>query len=369
MAAFREDPTPMGVTIKEIAAAAGVSWQTVSLVMRDKGRVGEATRRRVRATAERLGYRPNGAARAYRTGRFDCVALVLGAVDERSDLPIGLLRGVQEELGRNDMHLSVARLPDAELARAGFVPRVLRENSADGMLINYTHGIPRRMLELIERSRAPAVWLNTNLPRDCVCPDDEEAACRLTRHLLGLGHRRIAYVKTDASSHYSTAERRRGYEMAMAEAGLAPLAIDRAVRPRESGPLFDALLAAEDRRPTALILRPEDLATAAYCAACRGLRVPRDISLVCIAGAELRLAGADVTAAIVPSRQEGIEAVRMLLARIRTPGASFPARRIPFDFVAGATCAPPASRAGLAIAPHKKTAPRAHYQGRSNSHA
>lgn len=335
----------MGVTIKEIAAAAGVSWQTVSLVMRDKGRVGETTRRRVRATAERLGYRPNGAARAYRTGRFDCVALVLGAADERSDLPIGLLRGVQEELGRNDMHLSVARLPDAELARAGFVPRVLRENSADGMLINYTHAIPRRMLELIERSRAPAVWLNTDLPRDCVRPADEEAACRLTRHLIGLGHRRIAYVKTDVSPHYSTEERRRGYEMAMAEAGLAPLAIDRAVTPRESGPLFNSLLAAEGRRPTALILRPEDLATAVYCAACRGLRVPRDISLACIAGAGLQLAGADVTAVIVPSRQEGIEAVRMLLARIRTPGASFPARRIPFDFVAGATCGSPRAEA------------------------
>lgn len=330
----------MSVTIKEIAAAAGVSWQTVSFVVRGKGRISEATRRKVQDAAERLGYRPNGAARAYRTGRFGCAALVLGHSDERSDLPLGLLHGIQDALARNDLHLTVARLPDAELTRSGFVPKVLRENFADGMLINYTHDIPDAMLALIEGSRAPAIWLNTNLPHDCVHPDDEAAAHRLTGHLLALGHRRIAYVKTDASPHYSTVERRSGYERAMAEAGLPLLSTDRSVPASEQTALFDAILSSPDR-PTALIVRPEDIATVAYLAARRNVRIPQDLSLACIAGAAQRFAGMEVTAVIVPSDDEGAAAVAMLLAKIEAPETVLPARRIPFHFAEGETCAVP----------------------------
>ena len=332
----------MSVTIKEIAAAAGVSWQTVSFVMHGKGRISDATRRNVQAAAKRLGYRPNGAARAYRTGRFGCAALVLGHSEARSDLPLGLLHGIQDELARNDMHLTVARLPDAELTLTGFVPKILRENFADGMLINYTHDIPEAMLELIRNSRAPAVWLNTNLAHDCVHPDDEAAAHRLARRLVDLGHRRIAYVKTDDSPHYSTRERRLGYERAMAEAGLSPAATVRVVPPSEQVAVYDALLAVADR-PTALIVRPEDLATVDYLAALHGLRIPRDLSIACIAGTAVYFAGMSVTAAIVPSDQEGIAAVEMLRAKIEAPDTLLPARRIPFRFADGETAVAPAA--------------------------
>ncbi|NLB69157.1 MAG: LacI family transcriptional regulator [Lentisphaerae bacterium] len=329
----------MSVTIKDIASEANVSWQTVSLVMHGTGRISEATRRKVKKVADRMGYRPNAAARAYRTGRFDCVALVLAYNEARSDLPTGLLYGIQNALARNNLHFTVARLPDDELTRAGFVPKVLRENFADGMLINVTHDIPDKMLDLIQESRAPAVWLNTDLPTDCVCPDDESASFHLARHLIELGHRKIAYVKTDSSTHYSTRERRSGFAKALLENGLRPYLIERSIKFGEQTELFDPLLTGASR-PSAMIVRPEDVATVAYMAACRGIRIPDDLSLACIAASAPHFADMMVTSAIVPSDTEGAEAVTMLLAKIKKPEIALPTRRTPFAFGKGHTCAP-----------------------------
>jgi len=133
----------MATTLKVIAEAAGVSIPVVSQVLNSKGqRFRPETRRRVRQAAERLGYRPNNSARAMATGRLGCAALVLSTQGYRSTLPAELLRGIDEELARHNMHLTIARLPDEKLTREGYVPKILREWLSDGLLINYTSDIP-----------------------------------------------------------------------------------------------------------------------------------------------------------------------------------------------------------------------------------
>jgi LacI family transcriptional regulator len=327
----------MAVTLREIALHTGLSKPTVTRILgRDADRFSPSTRKLVLDTAKKLGYRVNSAARAMSRGRFGCIALVLGSDVRRSDMPVGLLMGMQEALAAQDMHLSVTRLPDDKLTAEGTIPKVLRESMADGMIINYTHGIPGKMLDLIRDQASPVVWVNTDLLTDCVRPDDFAGSKLLTEHLLSLGHKRILYTKFDSSDHYSGHERRAGYDAAMKQAGLASQSIDRAVDASEQVAVIRACLNS-DSRPTAVIARPEDVPTFAICAAELGLKVPADLSLASISGRPHALMGMDVTSAIVPTEQEGVEAVRMVLEKLSSPGVPVERKMVPFKLHAGHT--------------------------------
>src|SRR4051812_13039083 len=228
----------MTITIKEIARRTGLSIPTVGNVLgRSANRYSAKTRERILQVAHELGYKPNASARAMRQGRFGCAALVLSRSKQQthSHIPTGLLDGLDDALAQHDMHLTVARLTDEELSSDDFLPKVLRESMADGMIVNYTHEIPQAMLELIHAHHAPAVWLNAKLAEDCVYPDDLGAAHAATKRLIELGHRRIAFVHFVAPNvfpepfeharpkfHYSVADREAGYVSALREAGLKP---------------------------------------------------------------------------------------------------------------------------------------------------
>src|SRR3954469_6406342 len=228
----------MSVTIKEIARRTGLSIPTVGNVLgRAASRYSAETRQRVLKAASDLGYKPNASARAMRQGRFGCAALVLSRSKQQthSHIPAGLLDGLDDALAQHGMHLTVSRLTDEELASDNFLPKVLRESMADGMIVNYTHEIPQGMLDLIHAHHAPAVWLNAKLSEDCIYPDDFAAARSATQHLLRLGHRRISLLHFISSGvfptsfeqarprfHYSVADRADGYASVMRQAGLTP---------------------------------------------------------------------------------------------------------------------------------------------------
>lgn len=327
----------MAVTLSQIAAVTGLSKPTVTRILgSDSHKFNPETRRRVIEMAARMGYRPNSAARAVGSGRFNCVALLLGYSSARSDLPEGLLRGVHDELAQHNMHLNITRLPDQQLTSNGFVPKVLRENMADGILVNYTHDIPTRMLELIRAHHAPAVWVNSDLPNDCVRPDDVGGARQITEYLLIRGHRRIAYVKFDASNHYSRESRQQGYRQAMAQAGRTPWVVDHQVPGNEHLAVARTLLTGADRA-TALIVRPEDAATFAVVAASLGLSIPSDVSLACIANRGFSMLGMEMTCVCVPSAVEGAAAVKMIRRKIQEPQALLSPVVVPFEFYPGET--------------------------------
>src|SRR3954471_13447507 len=229
----------MSVTIKEIARQTGLSVPTVGNVLgRAASRYSAETRKRVLEAAQAMGYKPNSSARAMRSGRIGCAALVLSRSHQSilSHIPVGLLDGLDDELAHHNMHLTVSRLTDEQLSRDDFLPKVLREYMADGMIVNYTHEIPPRMLELIHAHHTPAVWVNAKLAQDCVYPDDFTAAESTTARLIGLGHRRIAllhlmspgifgpikFEEARPRFHYSVADRAEGYAGAMLRAGLKP---------------------------------------------------------------------------------------------------------------------------------------------------
>ena len=268
-----------------------------------------------------------------RQGRFGCAALVLSRSKQQthSHIPPGLLDGLDDALAQHDMHLTVSRLTDEELSSDNFLPKVLRESMADGMIVNYTHEIPHAMLDLIHAHHAPAVWLNAKLAEDCVYPDDFEAARTATQQLLNLGHRRITMLHFVSSSvfalpfaearprfHYSVADRAAGYASVMIEAGLAPRVTyhDRYVDDHEHMEACRALLRDMDRPTAVLIYTERDLSALMCAAAERGVSIPGDLSVMVFASGDIWAAGKHMSVVRVPIREVGRRAVRMLMEKL-----------------------------------------------------
>lgn len=338
----------MGVTIKDVAKRSGLSLSTVSRVLNNKDEhFAEETRQLVLRTVKELGYRINSGARAIRKGCFGCVALVLdNTVLGRSNLPQEMLHGLSEGLEQRGLHLTVACLPDQELTHEGFVPKILREWMADGMIINYNKLVPEQMVHLVESYNVPSVWLNLKRDDNCVYPDDFAAGAELTRRLLDMGHRRIAYVHYGYSHeeyHYSELDRRDGYVKAMRDAGASPMVIDRY---NEAMGLADRLegwtrLLKSPQRPTAVVAYGmEGLYSPVRAADRAGLRVPLDLSVATFSGRPIDI-GIAVAHMRTPEWDVGRQAVSMLCEIIDSPAKRLPALALPFSFDAGESVAPP----------------------------
>lgn len=337
---------PTTEQLRQIASQVGVSLSTVYRVLNGdiKGKRADNAARaeEIRRIAASLGYRPNSAAKAMSSGRFNTAALVFSSEEGRGFIHQGTFQGIQEELEQVQMHLAVARLADSQLSAPDGGPRFLREWMCDGLMINYGEDVPQPLQHLIRRQRLPAVWINVNLDSDAVNLDDQHGTQIATEHLLGLGHRRIAYIDYHRSGHYSVMARRTGYLRAMQAANLRPQFIDPEVYvpPQERYQFTRAWLARPDR-PTATVgYGPEDALNVATGALANGLRIPEDLSIVALHEMPLDTSGIVFTTSWVPTREVGRTAVRMLLAKIAQPKVPLPLTSIPYQLTPGqSTCA------------------------------
>jgi LacI family transcriptional regulator len=333
------------ITLKEVAAHAGVSHMTVSAVLngnRANRPIALSTREKILQAAQELGYRANGSARAIKAGRFNSLALISSTFNHRSYLPLNLIDGIQDELAAYDMHLVLAKLPDDKLVDEGYIPKILRELMADGLIINYNVHIPQTLVEMIQRYRIPSIWLNAMQESDCIFPDDRGAGSMVTRHLLQLGHTRIAYF-VNVTDHYSDAERYAGYENAMREAGLRPWRIV------EPDPDFSSWL--EQRadwlksatRPTAIVAYDTGFLLLLLQAACHlGLRVPEDLSLATFRDRKDEVPGLPLCGAVLPEKEMGQMAVRALQNKLCDDSATpMSPQRMQCGFEAGRSAAHP----------------------------
>ncbi len=339
----------MRITLDHIAAQANVSKMTASSIL--SGRYvpqrpdAVARARKIHKIAQQLGYRPNVAARATSTGRFGNIALLISADMSRSTIPPRLLGSIHDALSERHLHMTLAKLSDDAATDDAFVPRILREWSADGLLVNYHKRIPAGMESLIDASGHPAIWLNCRREHDCIRPDDHDASLRLTRHLLQQGHRRIAYADTHCSfrhqpdEHYSQYERWEGYAQAMRDAGLEPTRIDFADRGWRNKAALEfwtdpqlSILGSADR-PTAIVAYSNNEAGMILLAAQRlGLTVPDDLALTSFSEGRLSLYGLRLPSMIIPHEQMGALAVDMLHSRIDQPDEHLPAAKVAFQF-------------------------------------
>lgn len=331
----------MAITQRDIAKHVGVSLMTVSYAMRDDVRIAVETRRKVQQAALELGYRPNASARAIRDGRFGAIGVLMATHVSRSVLQFDTLWGIIEEMSRQDLHLTVGQIPDQKLIDDGFTPKLLREWSVDGLLINYTMNFPAHTVSLIRQFKLPSIWINNKLSSDCVYPDDLQAGREATKKLILAGHRKIAYVCFKDSGHYSEKDRTTGYVQAMQEAGLAPNL--QTTNTRFDGIAKVQTLLSSADRPTAMTSYGlTELHDACALALSMSLRIPDDLSFLPIDGGNGRLGTLDFSAMVRPSYELGVEAVRLMVQKIAKPKEEVPPKALPFTYFQGDTVAPPA---------------------------
>jgi LacI family transcriptional regulator len=341
----------MRITIEQISKRAGVAKSTVSLVLSGKARkarISEAMIEHVSRAARELDFRPNSAARATVTGRFNCALLLLSTDRLVSNMPSQMVDGIHDALMAHGMHLAIAKLPDDKLTQPAYMPKFLSEQMADGLLINYHFGIPPDMERLIREDTIPSVWINSKREADCIYPDDFEAGLRATQLLLRAGHRKIAYAdyshgKDDQTVHYSAQDRRAGYEQAMQQAAL-PVRVIQELEHVQSGRRMDHArrwLAGDDR-PTAIVSYA-DRTAGPICAAALslGIQVPQELSMVTMSDVPFGTAGPLMTTMLVPQRELGHQAAEMLLEKLKHPDRALPCRRVRFDMETGNTVSAP----------------------------
>ncbi|MDI5969173.1 LacI family DNA-binding transcriptional regulator [Streptomyces sp. SL13] len=271
------------IGLKDVAAMAGVSFKTVSNVVRGEGRVSAATRERVLAAVAELGYRPNHSARQLRTGRSGIVMLAvpellspyfaelaaafIAAAKER---PCTVL--IEETQGDPEEELRLA---------AGMVSPLI-----DGVVLSPLR-LDRERLAAREGD-FPLVLLGEreyDVAADHVGIDNVAAAREAVRHLLAAGRRRIGVLGRQDDPLFATgATRMRGYREALDAAGVA---FDPALAPavpwysRDCGAAGMRELLALPEPPDAVFCFADVLASGALRAAHEaGVRVPRDVALV-----------------------------------------------------------------------------------------
>lgn len=268
-------------TISDVAARAGVDRAVVSKVLSgDPGlRVRDETRERVRLAASELGYLPNFHARGLARARAGALGLL---VPDGNPLFHEVMAGAEEAATQRDLLLSTAThqgdLPERFL-------RLLRGGIVDALLVS---GLRAEVdaQALFRETRVPVILVNRRARGSdrWVILDDEHAARTATEHVIGLGHRVIAFL--GGPRGVDTAERRlAGFRAAMAAAGL-PVPDGRVIHAEYAAAAGEAAvveLLARGVPPTAIVAADAPLGLGAWHAlAARGIGVPRDVSLIAI---------------------------------------------------------------------------------------
>jgi len=273
--------SPSTVTIRDVAQAAGVHVSTVSRALNPakRGLISEEVLQVVEAAAQRLGYRPNRAASALRTGRTHTIGVLVPDITNPVFPPI--LQGIEASAAARGYFVFVANVADPALAPP-IVERMLAQQ-VDGLV----NAIARRddpLLAYLARVGMHAVLVNRadesgKLP--AVVSDDRLAMKLAVEHLLSLGHRRIAHLAGPQGVPTGVG-RRQGFEQALRDHGLAPAGVVECESySREAGrAAMRELLAAPGKRPQALVCCNDLVALGAYDELRnQGLRVPEDMSV------------------------------------------------------------------------------------------
>lgn len=330
-------PRRTPVRLKDVAEHAGVSVRTVSNVVNDFHHVAPATRSRVQAAVDELGYRPNAAARQLRGGRTGLVALVVPELD--SPYFSELAARITDEAERAGWTLLVDQTR-GEVDRELRLLRSDRAHHVDGVVFS-PWGVDPRALGP-DRVSVPMVLLGEQAPGgayDHVAVDNVAAAAEATQHLLSAGRRRVAVIGAQPDRLNGTAEQRlRGYEAALAAAGLdsVPLRVA-SVRMLHRADGVDAMRRLLGSAPDldSVFCFTDELALGALRVLHEsGRRVPDDVALVGFDDIEAGRFSTPTLTTVAPDKHHLAErAVALLERRLADPGVAAQREVVPYELL------------------------------------
>lgn len=317
------------VTIKHVAADAGVSLQTVSRVINAEPNVRDEMRKRVQASIDRLGYIPSIAAQRM-SGSRSYLILALNDRDrtieawrarQGSDWVDQMLLGGMLKCAEHGYRMVIELVDTHNDHVERELNAALAALQPDGVILTPPHSDNPLITGLLEKQRVPYARIGSlgeggGIP---LVMGDEDAARDATRRLIALGHKRIAFIA--GSAEYRLSEwREQGWRSAMADAGLT---VDelcaRGDFGYESGLAAAGELLDRARRPTAIIASNDQMALAALeVAASLGIAVPRELSLISFDNTPVtNFADPPLTAIDQPIAETVSRAVELLIAANR----------------------------------------------------
>ena len=305
--------------IKDVAREVEMSTATVSRALRGLPGVSEETRSRVMETARRLGYVPSPSAAGLASGQTRTVAVIVPWVTRWFFAAV--VQGAEQVLRERGYDLLLYNLAGDESARHRVFETSLLTKRVDAVLVLSVKPSADELARLQALGR-PVTIVGADVPGwATVRIDDEDAARTATRHLTGLGHRRIGYVggATEGVLDFTApAARLHGFRSALAEAGLTPdpaLEVDGEFSVIGGGRAASELLERPDP-PTAVFAASDEMAIGVVRTARElGLRVPEDLSVIGIDDHEMAEIF-DLTTVAQPVQEQGRVAAQQVLAAL-----------------------------------------------------
>lgn len=319
----------MPVTIVDIAKKSNVSHSTVSRALNGSTLISQDTTKRIRQIAAEMGYFHSAAARSLKTNRTQALGVIVSNVDDPFFGEI--LQGIEEVAQNNGYSLFMAA-SQHDPEREQHIVQAMREHRVDGVII-CSASFSTTQSNQFSRYGIPIVVVNNQAAEDyrySIYHDDVDGSRQITRHLIGLGHKRIAYLG-NFSSGRTNIDRLNGFEQELETANL-PIPSDYIHNVAGGGPEnglegIKHFLSLR-KRPSAIVCYNDMIAIGALQGLyASGLSVPGEISvtgfdnIVFSAFTNPRLTTFDQ-----PKRFIGSEAARLVLDLLNTPAQDNPAR-------------------------------------------
>jgi LacI family transcriptional regulator len=330
------------VTIRDVAAAAGVDPSLVSRVVNDdpKASASAATRARILEVVEQLGYRANAAARSLASSSTSTIGLLLP--DLANPMYGSILTGVARESEERGYGVIVASRAEGESEES--FSRLLQTGPVDGLLIAsglFGDDFLRRITRF---GGGPVVLVNRRVRGvgASVTVDDAAGAELAVRHLVEHGHRDIVglFGPDDVDT---SLRRRRGYEKAIAAAGLASRTVGLESWNMQAGHRAALELFDSADRPTAVFASTIAMGIGVLRAAReRDIAVPDDVSVIAFHDIELAdYLAPPLSVVKMPTEEMGARAVRLLISLIEGGEPGNQVVRGPMSVIARASVARP----------------------------
>jgi LacI family transcriptional regulator len=329
-----------------VAEAAGVSASTVSRALAGNPSISPSTAKRVRRAATRLDYVPNHHARSLRTRTSGTIGLIVS--DVANPFFGEVARGVEEEAQRLGYAVILCD-SDAEPLREIENFRFLCQKGVDGLLVTAARSMAERSIDWRGHD-VPVVYMDVSQDAtgvSFVASDNRGGARVAAEHLIGMGHRRIAFLRGPANRSTLT-DRFAGYRQALRGARIRPstrLVLDCASSQEGGHEAALRLLRTQAVSAVTAVMAANDVMAFGVLAAFgeQGVKVPDDISVVGFDDVEVaRVVG--LTTVSQPRREMGRLGMRALLQLIHDPQSAPEATVLPTELVVRRTTSAPASR-------------------------
>lgn len=334
--------------LKDIANQLGLSVSTVSRAINHTGRVSEETRRQVLKLTKELNYQPDDLARGLKMNTTKTLGVIVP--DISNIFYAEILSGISNVASQEGYSVMICN-SGGEVEEENKQVGLLIKKRVAGIVVAAS-GNEAPYYEKCQLSKIPVAFVDNMItsPRRYlgISVDNALIAYNLTRHLLKLGHRRIATI-TGRLEDNTAAQRLSGYRRAMEEIGVAVeerLIVHGEFGSKSSGYEAAKLLFAlpAEQRPTAILAQNNHIAFGAYgYLREQKLKAPRDISIACFDAIDLSgLMKPRLTCYIQPARQFGEIAAQKLFDEIEgriSSAASVGRILLDASFVKGGSCA------------------------------